>query len=73
MVMCSVCENGHAIGELVKIAITTADAKLQNASPPTASVTSAAMQYTSEQLQQLSAKVSQLTVSFSLFAESAKL
>ena len=51
--------------KLVKIAITTAEAKLQNASLPTPSVTSAAMQYTSEQSQQLSAKVAQLAVELS--------
>ena len=51
--------------KLVKIAITTAEAKLQNASLPTASVTPAAMQYTSEQFQKLSAKVAQLTVELS--------
>ena len=51
--------------KVVEIAITTAEAKLQNASLPTASVTSAAMQYTSEQFQGLSAKVAQLTVELS--------
>ena len=51
--------------KLVKIAITTTEAKLQSASLPTASVTPAAMQYKSEQFQQLSAKVAQLTVELS--------
>ena len=53
--------------KLVKIAISTAEGKLQNASLPTASVFPAAMQYTSEQFQQLSAKVAQLTVELSTF------
>ena len=50
---------------LVKIAITTAEAKLQSASLPTASVTPATTQYTSEQFQQLSAKGEPLTVELS--------
>ena len=51
--------------KVVTIAITTAEAKLQSASLPTASVTRTAMLYTSEQFQQLSAKVAQMTVELS--------
>ena len=65
MVMCNACKKATRSVKLVKIAITTAEAKWQNTSPPTVSVTPSAMQYTSEQLQQLSAKVAQLTVQLS--------
>ena len=65
MVMCNLCKKATRSVKVVKIAITTAEAKLQSASLPTASVTPAAMQYTSEQFQQLSAKVAQLPVELS--------
>ena len=65
MVMRNVCKKTTRSVKVVKIAITTAEAKLQSASPPTASVTPAAMQYTSEQFQQLSVQVAQLTVELS--------
>ena len=48
--------------KVVKIAITTAEAKLQSAALPTPSAAPAATQYTSEQFQQISAKVAQLTM-----------
>ena len=51
--------------KVVKIAITTAEAKLQSVPLPTASPTPAAAQYTSEQFQQLPARVAQLTVELS--------
>ena len=51
--------------KVVKIAITTAEPKLQSASLPSPSVTSAAMQYAYEQFQQLSAKGEPLTVELS--------
>ena len=65
MVMCNVCKKATRSVKVVKIAITTAEATLQSASPPTASVTPASMQYTSEQFHELSAKVAQLTVELS--------
>ena len=48
--------------KVVKIAITTAEAKSQSAPLPTAPPTPTATQYTSQQFQQLSAKVAQLTM-----------
>ena len=65
MVMCNVCKKATRSAKPVNIAITAAEAKLQSASLPTPSVTPAAMQYTSEQFQQLTAKVAQLTVELS--------
>ena len=65
MVLCNVCKKATRSVKLVKIAITTAEAKQQNTSPPTASVTPSATQYTPEQFQQRSANISQLTVELS--------
>ena len=65
MVICNVCKKATRSVKLVKSAITTAEAKLQSASLPTASVTPATTQYTSEQFQQLSAKGAQFTVELS--------
>ena len=65
MVMYNVCKMATRSVKVVKIAITTAEAKLQIASLPTPSVTPAAMPYTSEQSQELSAKVAQLAVEIS--------
>ena len=73
MVKCNVCKKATRSVKFVKIAITAAEAELQSASLPTHSVTSAAMQYTSEQFQELSAKIADLPWSFLLFAESVKL
>ena len=64
--MCNVYKKDTRSVKVVKIAITTAEAKLQSTSLPTASVTPAAMPSTSEQFQQLSVKVAQLTVELSI-------
>ena len=73
MVMCNICKKATQSVKVVKIAITTAEAELKSASPPTPSVTPAAMQYASEQFQELSTNVAQLTVELLLFAEGVQL